>query len=722
MAATLDATRFLRFSPWDGVLVGLSLAHAAVLLLVPSIPVVAIGLWWNANTVAHTFIHTPFFTSRRANVAYSMYLSTVLGIPQTLWRDRHLAHHAGRSRVARRTRAVHDRNRRDSGAVGRAGRVRAADLLRRVSARLSCRPRAVLPAGALRACARYDEPLRPALQPLFLQRRLSRRAPSASGRALDATAPDRARAAAAQQLAARPPLARRVQPRVAGAPGPAVVGPAAVRARGARARVAELLPRLPPVTRVTIVGGGLFPRTALIRPVAAARSLVDHRGAKRRPHRDRAPVSCRARWTFRQERLTIPRCADAADLIVIPLAFIGDRERVYRDPPAPVTFVHDWMWRQQAPGVPGLVAAAEEAESRHALRAICLLRRCSSSRRRSRCLVNAGVRDAAIWSPWSPCRVLWQDVLVALVFLLFDAASRRPWLAWIAYSALVGYAAINVPITCGALEPLTLTLIRATGGALTDSITPLPYAARISPALALPVAAAIALPRWLTACSLRIGPWVAVALVLVALGLVAIGPVAVSRVDTSGLHRNAVGALVSTSLPRLLSVEDLPEGPESRDGWRVSPVRPGNWRRSLTGFAAVPSGRNVAAHRRSSPPPRATWVCTAPSPDPDADADRARAKRYRLRAGVRRVSGKHQRAVRHALLALPGVRYPAGRLRSVPCSSLADRLRSSGYQTALFHSGPIRLSRDAIDHRPPWLRHARRRRRHRRQTFTRASA
>ena len=87
--------QLLRHSALDGVLVGLSCAHATLLLTVPSSPLVAIGLWWNANTVAHNFIHTPFFRSRELNTAYSIFLSAVLGIPQSLWKHRHLRHHAG---------------------------------------------------------------------------------------------------------------------------------------------------------------------------------------------------------------------------------------------------------------------------------------------------------------------------------------------------------------------------------------------------------------------------------------------------------------------------------------------------------------------------------------------------------------------------------------------------------------------------------------------------
>ena len=49
--------RVLRHSKWDALLVALSFAHGGALFAVPSIPVIALGLWWNSNTVAHNFIH-----------------------------------------------------------------------------------------------------------------------------------------------------------------------------------------------------------------------------------------------------------------------------------------------------------------------------------------------------------------------------------------------------------------------------------------------------------------------------------------------------------------------------------------------------------------------------------------------------------------------------------------------------------------------------------------
>src|SRR5262245_41310794 len=85
----------LRHSPWDALLVALAFAHGVLLLAAPTLAVVAVGLWWNSNTISHNFIHRPFFRSRALNTLFALYLSALLGFPQSMWRGRHLAHHAG---------------------------------------------------------------------------------------------------------------------------------------------------------------------------------------------------------------------------------------------------------------------------------------------------------------------------------------------------------------------------------------------------------------------------------------------------------------------------------------------------------------------------------------------------------------------------------------------------------------------------------------------------
>jgi hypothetical protein len=78
----------------DLVFVALAALHAAAIVAAPWAPLIAVGVWWNSNTIAHNFIHRPFFRSRTLNLLFGASQSVLMGIPQTLWRDRHLSHHA----------------------------------------------------------------------------------------------------------------------------------------------------------------------------------------------------------------------------------------------------------------------------------------------------------------------------------------------------------------------------------------------------------------------------------------------------------------------------------------------------------------------------------------------------------------------------------------------------------------------------------------------------
>lgn len=69
--------------------------EAGAAALVAASLAVALGTVWTSNTLAHIHLHTPIFRRRSLNVALSLWLSLVLQVPQTLWRHRHLAHHAG---------------------------------------------------------------------------------------------------------------------------------------------------------------------------------------------------------------------------------------------------------------------------------------------------------------------------------------------------------------------------------------------------------------------------------------------------------------------------------------------------------------------------------------------------------------------------------------------------------------------------------------------------
>jgi hypothetical protein len=96
------------------------------------------------------------------------------------------------------------------------------------------------------------------------------------------------------------------------------------------------------------VGGGLFPRSAL-----ALRELLP--GARIAILDANAQSLAIATPLLPSDTEVIcqryfPGESLDCDLAVIPLAFDGDRERIYRDPPAPITLVHDWVWRRRGSG------------------------------------------------------------------------------------------------------------------------------------------------------------------------------------------------------------------------------------------------------------------------------------------------------------------------------------------------------------------------------------
>jgi fatty acid desaturase len=161
----IAAGRVLRYPAWDGLFVALSIAHGAVLGLTPAAPVVAVLLWWNANTISHNFIHRPFFGTSSANRVYSAYLTLVLGFPQTLWRKRHLQHHA------ELTKDAHAAAKPAAAYMGELLLLAAFWTLLAIEARpgLGDRTGSLPAAGLLRARARHPKPLRPPLQLPLLQ-------------------------------------------------------------------------------------------------------------------------------------------------------------------------------------------------------------------------------------------------------------------------------------------------------------------------------------------------------------------------------------------------------------------------------------------------------------------------------------------------------------------------------------------------------------------------
>jgi hypothetical protein len=115
----------------------------------------------------------------------------------------------------------------------------------------------------------------------------------------------------------------------------------------------KLLPSIDsPLRRVAVVGGGLFPRTAIVlrRLLPDAELVVLDSSA--------ANLALARRWLDDGVRLVAERF-DAArhqgfDLVVIPLGYAGDRDALYAAPPSTL-LVHDWCWRIR--GVAGVVVS-----------------------------------------------------------------------------------------------------------------------------------------------------------------------------------------------------------------------------------------------------------------------------------------------------------------------------------------------------------------------------
>jgi hypothetical protein len=304
-------------------------------------------VWWTSNTIAHNFIHRPFFRGRTANEAFAFYLSALLGIPQSLWRERHLAHHAGRPPRIRWTAelmaqcgavlvgwttiaiaapaffataylpgyvlglllcALHGHYEHEQGTTSHYGRLYNLLLFNdgyhvehhaRPGVHWRDLPGYRDPAARE---SRWPAPLR------FLERC-----------GLDGL----------ERLVLCSRLLQR-----------AVV---AVHAR-ALAAIVENVPR--PVRSIGIVGGGLFPRSAIVlrRLCPDARIVVIDAS---RANLERAR-RCLGDTTieFRHARYA-PGESAGFDLMVSPLAYIGDRRLVYANPPASAVIVHDWIWRRR---------------------------------------------------------------------------------------------------------------------------------------------------------------------------------------------------------------------------------------------------------------------------------------------------------------------------------------------------------------------------------------
>ena len=313
------------------------------------------------------------------------------------------------------------------------------------------------------------------------------------------------------------------------------------------------------------------------------------------------------------------------------------------------------------------MAAAQTPQSGAPLRAACLFATLVAAKAVT--LLGQDVPG----SLWAPAAYIWQDVVMAALFFVIDASLNRNRIGWALYATVVAYVAINVPVTRVLSTPLTWTIIRAAGGPLADSIAHYVTAANLA-ALAVPLTVAAALPWLLRRSTMAINTrTIAPAIVVAALGYAG-----VAHVDTRGLHRSAVGALLATSLPRVAASS-------AANDWRSSPFTTAA-SQNLTHLAGSLAGRNVVLIVLESTAARHLGLYGAPvDPTPNL-TDLARNAIV-----FERTYAVYPESIK-GLFATLCSRYPAFDVppetyRDVPCVSLARSLKEAGYRTSLFHSG-----------------------------------
>jgi len=273
-------------------------------------------------------------------------------------------------------------------------------------------------------------------------------------------------------------------------------------------------------------------------------------------------------------------------------------------------------------------------------------------------------------SPWTPLAYFWQDVLVAGVFAMLERMLPKP-ASRLLYWTLVLYAVINIPVARAVSSPLTWPMLRAVGGALSDSfLLYLTWQNLTLMALAILVAAAP-----LRGNHPGIRAWGFAALLAMTLG-----PVASARIETLGLHRNPILALVST--PRRSPVY---AASGSGADWRASSLSSAPTE-DLSSLRGIARGRNIVMLSLEST--AAQYLSLYGSEYEVTPHLTALARHAIVFDNAYSVYPESIKGLYSVLCSA----YPA--LDSSPelyeharCRALPSELAAAGYRTALFHSG-----------------------------------
>jgi len=265
--------------------------------------------------------------------------------------------------------------------------------------------------------------------------------------------------------------------------------------------------------------------------------------------------------------------------------------------------------------------------------------------------------------------VFWQDAAVALVFAAIEVAAP-PAVSAALFAVALLLVAINVPVARALGAPMTWTMWRAAGTAMTDSalheLTVLNTAAMAAVAATGVTVAFLANPRRAR---------VAIA-TLAALAVT--GGWAATRVDVGGRDRNAITALWPAAAPAVAAAPagvDLFQSPYA--------TAASDDRRDLSGRAR---GMNVVMVALESTAARYLRLY-------GADVDPMPKLGALAQAGVvfDAAYAVYPESIRELFATLCG-RPPAPGQgaeadAALPCDALPARLKRAGYRTALFHSG-----------------------------------
>lgn len=317
---------------------------------------------------------------------------------------------------------------------------------------------------------------------------------------------------------------------------------------------------------------------------------------------------------------------------------------------------------------------------------------------------------ALLTTPWFLLTFLAQDVELAFAFAALvagiDLVGRTsPFLRWkidlvpmALYMALSFWIVLNIPVARFFSTPLTYSLLHATGSALQDSIAGYLSVTNVG----LPILIWVGGRTFAFQIRPKLRPsrrWI-YASTAALLVLLAWYPFASSRVDTLGLHRNAVIALLETTL-----AHGRPHAVAARPTLTSAACAPVHEQHARAAAQATPGsasslpadGRDLVGLARGR---SIVWVIL----------ESTRARALSAYGGSPEIMPNVEALARQALVfenaytaypeSIKGLfsvlcsREPAPRSEAsdyavgrVPCRSIADQMASAGYSSGLFHSG-----------------------------------